>query len=206
MFTKTVLASILCITLTSCTSPKIKYDQQNTLGIVLNEKTIVQASGNLVHKNRVNLSNINIYQKVFVLDSGTAVTYEDVRVSSGYKLTYGINQIIGFVFTDYNYEFVQMQGNLHYYKLHKNNEVLYVILENINKKGLHIIYGISESTFNKLQKAITANESINEYTDTPKQKALKANDYSNYIKSNWNTKNIIFDNIVSRVGFKKAMK
>jgi hypothetical protein len=99
-----------------------------------------------------------------------------------------------------------MQGNLHYYKLHKNNEVLYVILENINNKGLHIIYGISESTFNILQKAITANESISKNIATLKQKDLKVNDYSSYIKSNWNTKNIIFDNIVSRVGFKKAIK
>jgi|GEM_PF-5244978 len=208
MLIKITLAFSMSLILTSCTSPAIKYDNKNTLSITLNEKIITKGTGSIAYENRVNLSNINIYQKVFVLDSGMIVTYEDAYVSSGYKFSYGVNRTIGIVFPNYSYKLVSMQGNLHFYELSTDTTKIYLIVQNMNAKGLRLVYGMDKNIFKKIQRAVKADKSIkaSPRLNTSELKTISDTVARGYIKSDWNMKNIILDTIISKINSGKAIK
>jgi hypothetical protein len=193
----------LAILLSGCSTANIvNNEQNNSLEIKTQDMSIIKSSGSLVYESRVNLSNINIYQRVYKIQNGALITYEDINVASGYIFNKGINPIVQDVFKPlYTYEFIYSKGNLFFYTLtpkdkSKNKE--YLIVENLNKRALKFVYGLDKSGFEKIIDALKNDLTL----QIPKQskKNAPAQDLKSYIKSNWNYKNIVLDNLVSKVG------
>lgn len=208
MFFKITLASLLLISFSSCTSPTIKYNNKHKLEIVLDNKTIIEGLGTLSYENRVNLININIYQRVLNLDNDTIITYENVDISTGYRLTYGINRTVGIIFPEFNYALIATHGNLHFFKLFNSNGSLYLIVENMNKKGLRLVYGMPKTTFEAIQIAINKNRSvvIPTISGSKPKNSITKKIASSYVKSGWSNKNIILDTMITKIGHKKPIK
>lgn len=196
---KIILATLLAISFISCSTSNIQYDDKNSLTITTDSQIIVKSRVKKVYENRVNLSNINIYQDVLILDNSTILIYENIRISSGYKFSYGINRIIGIVFSDYTYDLLSSKGNLQFYKLSNNKETLYLIAQNLNKKGLKILYSLDKSMFKKVQQTLVNSTTLIETQSKAKSFSSDSN-ASQCIKSNWSIKNIILDNIIQKVG------
>jgi len=200
--TFTILAFMLLF-FTSCSNPHLSY-KNDKLAINTKDQVIIEGNNISVYKNKINLSNINIYQYVLQLNNGAIVTYERISVSSGYVFSYGVNRVIGNVFNKYDYESVGVQGNIHFFKLVNKKETLYLVVENMNKKGLKMIYGINENIFNEILDALKNEKSIRIENYTNRKNSIE--DYTQYIKSNWNMKNLIIDNIITKIGGKKSIK
>jgi hypothetical protein len=134
------------------------------------------------------------------MQSGQLITYEDALVSSGYKFNYGMGKTIGLIFPEYKYDLLDTKGNLHFFKLINKQDTVYLILENINKKRIKIIYGLNENLFNEIFNRLIHNKvgSLRKSID-PKKKAIDKNK-SVYIKSRWSSKNIILDTIIVKIG------
>ena len=193
----------LVILLNGCTTAHIINNQHNdTLELATKEKSIIKASGKLLFENRVNLSNINIYQRIYKMDTGAIITYEDVRVASGYIFNKGMNPIVQNVFKpNYTYDFVYSKGNIFFYILSTKDKSMqkeYLIVENLNKRALKFVYGLNKEGFYKLIDALKNDSELQIPVQT--QKMVSVENISSYIKSNWNYKNIVLDNLVSKVG------
>ncbi len=194
---KIILTSLIAL-LSSCASPHINVNDY-TLSITLENNRTINAYGNKSFERKINLSNINIYQYVYTMDSGPVLTYEDAIVATQYRLNYGIPQIIDIVFTDYNVKSISHKGNIHFFKLTNYHETLYLIVDNMNKKRVKLVYGFDKKTFESLYNAIVNNDRNIVLENFTKKKRTLAFDPETYINSSWNQKNIILDGILTKV-------
>jgi len=197
---KKILITTLLLTFFGCSSPSIKREGNETLRIEIDSKTVVEASGEIIYKSRVNLSNINIYQYVYKMKSGRYLTYEDASVATGYKFYYGINRTIDIIFPKYQTEILNSNGNLYFVKLtNTDNSAVYLILENINKKRLKFLYGFDKNELQSIYNSLHLQskvESINsKVTDKKNDSAPE-----DFIISNWSYKNIILDGLLMKYG------
>ena len=82
-----ILLTTLLLFLNACTSPSLEH-QDNQLEILMHNKSIVKGVGKQIYEKRVILSNINIYQKVYLMSNNRVLTYEDVKI--GTKSIYNV--------------------------------------------------------------------------------------------------------------------
>lgn len=200
---KTIIIISLCILLSACTIPHIEH-KNNTLLISMHNKNLIKATGKLIFEHRVNLINLYIDQKVYLMESGSVITYEDATVTSGYQYNHGMKRTVGIIFFNYSYDLLDTKGNLFFFKLTNREDTQYMILENMNKKRVKMVYGLDEYTFNNIFHALSKNEKIPKSLEQTKQKLV--HDKSTYIKSNWSNKNIILDTLITKPMSKKRVK
>jgi hypothetical protein len=195
---KLIIASFIAL-FSACSSPHIQKIDNHTLQIVLDDKKVIKGYGKVVYENRINLSNINIYQQVYKMDSGIYLTYEDATVATGYKYNFGVSRTVDIVFSDYNSKIINNKGNIYFIELTNYSEKMYLILENINKKRLKLIYGFNKELFIDLYKTLIKDDNIILKSLKPKNKHSISKPQE-YINSSWNQRNIILDGIITKVG------
>ena len=195
-----LIISTLTVLVGACASPSIQQVDDYTLQIQLDDTRTIKGYGKILYKSRVNLSNINIYQYVYMMEDGLILTYEDAQVGTSYKLSYGVKRMVDIIFPNYNISSIESKGNFYFISLKNYNETIYLILENINKKRYKLVYGFDKNTFNNLFNTI-----VNDKDIVIKSKAKhKSNDITvdpkNYIQSGWNQRNITLDVILTKTG------
>ena len=197
-----LLISTLAV-FTACSTPHIIHNEDtHSLELSLNNSSIASTTdAKLLYKSRVNLSNINIYQFVYETQSGLVLTYEDVQVSSGYLFTKGMKVVVHNVFIDYSYDLMYTKGNTYFFKLisKKDQTVIYMLIEKKSNRSLQIVYGFTPDLFEELIEASKNNKTLNN-TILIKKSTKPLQDTNFYIKSEWNYKNIILDNLISKAG------
>jgi len=181
----------------ACATPHIQ-NNNNILKITMKDKSIVKGTGELIYENRVNLVNIDIEQKVYIMDDGSVLTYEDAPVSTGYVYSYGMKRIVGIIFPQYNYDLIDTKGNIFFFKLYSKTDIQYMILENMNKKRIKFVYGISQNVFQSIFNSLINEQKMPKNTQII-NRTIK-DDKTLYIKSKWSSKNIIVDTIITRTG------
>jgi len=194
---KILLTTSLILLFNACSTPHIE-NNDNTLAISMHDKDIIKADGKLIYESRVDLLNIDVEQKVYIMDNGSILTYEYASVSTGYIYSYGMNRTVGILFPQYNYDLIDTKGNIHFFKLYNKEEVIYMILENMNKKRIKMVYGLSKNTFDSLFNTLVNEKELVINRESLKQTFLL--DKSTYIKSRWSNKNIILDTIITKMG------
>ena len=196
---KTIITS-LAILLGACASPKIHKVDDYTLQIEFDDNKAITGYGKIIYKSRVNLTNINIYQNVYKLDSGLILTYEDASISTGYQFNYGVNKMVGIIFNDYNAKIISNKGNFYFIELQNYNETLYLILDNMNKKRYKLVYGFDKDTFYNIYDQVINDVQALVNSDTTNKKSIKTKEPQLYINSSWNQRNIILDVILTKIG------
>jgi len=200
---KIIIISLL-IFFSACSMHHIQYNQKKSMEISLDNISVLQTNTKILYENRVNLSTVNIEQSVLQTQQGDILTFEDATVQSGYKFSYGVNRTVGIIFSAYNYDIVDTKGNIYFIILSKKDDRLYLILENMNKKRLKIVYGFKEDDFNKILEKIVHNKKM--LIENKSNKQILKKDKKLYIQSNWNMKNIIIDTIVYKDGGSKILR
>ena len=142
---KSIILS-LAMLFSACATPYIEHTQDNLLQITMNDKLIIKGEGNPLFKNTIKLLNLTIQQRIFLMDDDTVLTYEDATASMGYRYNYGIQKTVSIIFPQYNYELIDIKGNIHFFTLKTNTNTEYLILENMNKKRIKMIYGLDKKT------------------------------------------------------------
>ncbi len=199
---KSIILS-LAMLFSACATPYIEHTQDNLLQITMNDKLIIKGEGNPLFKNTIKLLNLTIQQRVFLMDDDTVLTHEDATASMGYRYNYGIQKTVSIIFPQYNYELIDIKGNIHFFTLKTNTNTEYLILENMNKKRIKMIYGLDKKLFEKLLSARSKEESpsLEKYISVQSTEAHK--DISLHIKSTWDIKSSILNKLVAQVGRRK---
>ena len=182
----------------ACTTPHIQ-NNNNILEITMKDKSIVKGSGKILYENRVNLLNINVLQKVYRMDNGSILTYEDAPVSTAYVYSYGMKRTVGIVFPQYSNNLIDIQGNIFFFKLTNEKSTLYMILENINKKRIKFVYGLDQNLFQSIYSSLATGSKVLKNNKSDDSENIQE-DKTIYIKSRWNNKNIILDGIITKTG------
>lgn len=94
---------------------------------------------------------------------------------------------------------------MQFYKLSNTKETLYMIVQNLNKRALKVLYGFDKQMFDKIKIAFKKRDTFIDTQSVSVISSLDTNS-SHYIKSSWNVKNIILDNIISKVGSRNAIR
>ena len=192
---KTILTSLMVL-FSACSTPHIK-NINDTLQITSKEQSLISDTGKVLYESRVNLVNINVLQKVYKMSNGSILTYEDASLSTGYIYSYGMSRTVGLIFPQYNTELLDTQANMYFFKLSNEKDTLYMILENMNKKRIKLLYGFTKESFTNISKSIVNNKEIN---ITSAINLNESTSYDSYVKSRWNSKNIILDTIITKMG------
>ena len=190
----------LAILFSACATPHIEHTQDNLLCITMKNKFVIQGEGKPLLHQKTKLLNLNIEQTVFEMDDKSILTYEDAIADAGYKFKYGMQKTVGIIFSDYNYELVDIKGNIHFFKLLSQDKVEYLILENMNKKRIKFIYGLNKNIFNGLLKVLSDKETtpLCNIISSGSNEILK--DKNAYIKSSWNMNSSVLNNLIMKVG------
>jgi len=191
---KYIYVILIILLLNSCTTPTINQ-KRNCLSITYNSKILFQEQGTIIYNKRINLININIYQYIYCI-ADQYIIYEYVKAENSYKFTKGIKRSAGMIFDTNKYSLDYNKGNLYFFTLQKNSQSIYLILENINSSALKFLYGFSKNAYLKIMQAVKEDTtSTVQFISSDVISKLNINDN---IKTNWNPKLIIIDQIVSK--------
>lgn len=198
---KKLLITSLVVTLSGCiTSSSIAQIDNHALQIQFDTNKTITGHGEIIYKNRVNLTNIYIDQYVYKLDSELILSYEDAVVGTTYQFNYGVNRMLSIIFSEYNTSVIDNKVNLYFIELKNETEVIYLILNNINKKRYKFIYGFNKDTFNGIYNSIMNDKEVLVHSAVRHDKDKIISNPQKYIHSNWNPKNIVLDTILQKVG------
>jgi len=204
-----IIITPLLIFLISCVSPHIIKTTNNELFITLEKNTLIKGKGTLIYKDNINLTHLNIEQNVFIMGNNQVLIYEEAIVNNGYKFNYGMKRTINIIFPNYKARLLKRKANIHFFELINKRDIEYLILENMNKKRLKIIYGFDKETLNIICNSlididIDIDNNMSYSNSLPFLKIKK--DTSSYIKSKWSIKNIVLDNILAKKSTIKVKK
>ena len=205
----TLIVTTLLFLSACATQPSLHYDNHEKVSIVMNDKILFEGKGNLVYTHRINLQSLSIKQSVLQMSDATLLSYEDAKVQSGYQFTHGMNRLIHLLFNNYQSKLVATKGNIFLYELADLNqkERIYLILENMNKKRVKLLYGLDKERFDVLSKILLKTSTSTLHVVQIKQKTQKKPiNASMQIKTQWSYKNIILDGMIRKVGGKARRK
>jgi len=197
MLKQSSLSLALFLTFLGCSTTHVVVQKDQNIKIVLDTTTIVQAPGKLLKENSIDLTHIKVYQSLYKL-KGHIITYEEAVAQNGYKFQYSIPKTVGLVFSNYRYKKIKSIGSFTFFELHNKNsdEVVYLLVENINKKRLKFLYGMTQDNFYTLLQHIQNKKII--VLDTHNNESYNTQEKNTSIKSSWNFKNIILDTLVEK--------
>ena len=201
MHTLTKGTITLLLLFSACSSPQMHYDdKQQTFNMIIGDELIAKSRAKKLYEERVRLSHINIYQSVYILEDGNIITYEEAYTEPYYIFARSIDMLIYTIFDDYQSKLIERIGNIYFYTLKKKDKILYLLVQNRNKKKLDLLYGTDKDGFEALLQSVKNENIKNSFSHVLQNKPSSTVNAADYIQSSWSYKNSIFSELVKREG------
>ncbi len=198
---KTIIYSIIVLLFfTGCSAPHISFnDTIKAFELTRNNEILLTQDARQVFQGRVSLPHISIYQYIYKLDNADFIIYEQAYTHPYYIFDKNIDVIVSRIFPDYNVKRSARIGNLYFYTLEPeaHTYILYMVVENQNKKLLKIMYSKDKSIFDRLLHKLDKNA---QFADLKLDKNISNKHCHLFIKSKWNYKNILFTDLLKQEG------
>jgi hypothetical protein len=190
---------------TACTAPQVDYNKKiKAFELTYKHDILFTQDALRVFESRVNLSNINIYQYIYKLDNGEFIVYEQAYAHPYYIFDASIDKLISKIFPHYHSKRSAVVDNLYFYTLKSsvNNETMYMLVENQNKKLLKIMYAKDKRMLEAIMQQLDATVKFADQQNSSSSICFKGKKEvcRPFIKSEWNHKNTIFVELVKRQG------
>ena len=182
-----------------CANSSIKMPESNQL-LISNEKTTIDVTTPVVETTIRNMSSIYIDQSIIAVDEKSCIVYEDIRTAGGYKFNYSYKRSIDLIFNAYSVEEGKSYGNLTLYRLtlrDKAKTAVNLLALTASKRSLKLVYGFDDKAVATIEESLEQNNTVIKYTLST---TTERRDHC--IKSNWEPKLLILDNLVGKVGGK----
>jgi len=193
------LTSITLLIVSGCSNSTIQMRDDNQL-IISNDKTTVEVRTPVIETTRINMSSVYIDQNIIAVDDNRCIVYEDIRTAGGYRFNYAYKRSIDLIFNAYSVEVRKRYGNLTLYRVtlrDKDRSALNLLALTASKKSLKLVYGFDDKVLTALEDSLDQNNTVIKYelsTTTERR--------DHCIKSNWQPKLLIMDNLVGKEGGK----
>ncbi len=193
----TVLCTVLLLFLGACSNSSIGMKKSSQL-LISNDETMINVKIPIVEKRRINLSALYIDQNILAVDNERCLVYEDINTAAGYRFDHAYKHSIELIFNAYRVNERKRYGNLTLYRLtlrDENRTELNLLALTASKKSLKLLYGFDDEESVVLEKSLDQNNTVLYYafsSSTDKREHC--------IKSDWQPKLQIIDNLVGREG------
>lgn len=181
----------------ACASPQITT-APSKLGIVIDDKQL-DVSATLQDEETLVFDKARIKRSRYRLDTDQVVVLEEVRTASLYQFQYDARRSLDIIFGAKAVKQLDRVGNMDFYAITSRDEagVLYAVAQNLNKKGIRILYGLDPEQMRDAMRhvgseAYTSADEWGEAVTLPETKTA--------YKSHWSPKSFIIDGLLIRVG------
>lgn len=193
------LTAITLLIVSGCSNSTIQMRDDNQL-IISNDKTTVEVRTPAIETTRINMSSVYVDQNIIAVNEDSCIVYEDIRTAGGYRFNYAYKRSIDLIFNAYKVEECKRYGNLTLYRVtlrDKDRSALNLLALTASKKSLKLVYGFDDKALTALEDSLDQNNIVIKYelsTSTERR--------DHCIKSNWQPKLLIMDNLVGKEGGK----
>ncbi len=173
---------------------------ERDLLIITNNKTSINVTTPLVETKRINMSRLYIDQSIIAADDAHYIVYEEIHTAGGYRFNHAYKRSIDLIFNAYSVEERKRYGNLTIYRLvlrDQEKSTLNLLALTASKRSLKFIYGFYEKAVKAIQESLEQNSTVVNYA-----LSITTERRDHCIKSNWQPKLLILDNLVSKEGGK----
>ena len=182
-----------------CSSSSITMPERDLL-VMSNDKTSIEVSAPVIKTRRINMGSLYVDQNIIAVDENHCIVYEDIRTASGYRFNYAYKRSIDLIFDAYRVEEGKSYGNLTLYRVTLRDEkktAINLLALTASKMSLKLVYGFDDSAVTALEESLEQNNTVIEYrlSSTAKRR-------DHCIKSKWQPKLLIMDNLVGKMGGK----
>ena len=180
-----------------CANSSIKMPESNLL-IISNDKTTIEVTTPIIETTRINMSSVYIDQNIIAVNENRCIVYEDIRTAGAYRFNYAYKRSIDLIFNAYSVEEGKSYGNLTLYRVtlrDENRSMVNLLALTASKKSLKLVYGFDDEAVTAIENSLDQNNTVIKYifsTTTERR--------DHCIKSNWQPKLLIMDNLVGTEG------
>ena len=182
-----------------CANSSIKMPESNLL-IISNDKTTIEVTTPIIETTRINMSSIYIDQNIIAVNENRCIVYEDIRTAGAYRFNYAYKRSIDLIFNAYSVEEGKSYGNLTLYRVtlrDENRSMVNLLALTASKMSLKLVYGFDDEAVTAIENSLDQNNTVIKYTLST---TTERRDHC--IKSNWQPKLLILDNLVGKEGGK----
>lgn len=180
-----------------CANSSIKMPESNLL-IISNDKTTIEVTTPIIETVRINMSSVYIDQNIIAVNENRCIVYEDIRTAGAYRFNYAYKRSIDLIFNAYSVEEGKSYGNLTLYRVtlrDENRSMVNLLALTASKKSLKLVYGFDDEAVTAIENSLDQNNTVIKYTLST---TTERRDHC--IKSNWQPKLLIMDNLVGTEG------
>jgi len=186
---------LIILLLNSCSSPSL-FIHNKTIGVIADQKKIT-VTAKILQKEQITLDRIHIKRVVYKLNNVTQhLVYEDVKITSPYQFQYAVPKTIGILFETQEYHMIDHIGNLSFFSIKREGKILLLIAQNLNKKKIHLVYGLTEKQLQTVMKHVGSQKILKPI------KALMLPASTKAFLIHWNAKMIIIDGLLKHMSMK----
>jgi len=184
---------IVWIFLAGCSSASLYATQNGTIAIEIDGKKIASAVEKKCEDNIV-LDGLLVERVEYVTGNGDPIVYEYARTQAPYKFHYEVWQSLRIIFDAQSVTRLARTGNLGFYTVRlQEGSIVFVIAQNMNKRGIKMVYGLSREQMTAIASEAGESFSIAEVS-RPLSREGKA------FLSRWNPKMTILDALLETEG------
>jgi uncharacterized protein YcfL len=197
IYLRSVVTFILFYFLTGCSSPTLSVQDNQKIAIEIDQKQISVDAKELKSENLM-MSRLKIKRTLYALDNKRQyIVYEEIQVTTPYQFQYDMPRTISILFETNNYSMVDRVGNLSFFVIKmKNEKDLLLIAQNLNKKGIRLIYGLNKEQFRQAMKHVGVKKDI----ALGQPLLLQSNEKAFLVR--WSPKMVITDGLLKRISIK----
>ena len=193
------ISSIMAVSLfllSGCIRSALTMPERDLL-IIANEKSSIEVKSSDVETTHRNMGSITVVQKVLAVDEKQCLVYEDISTAPGYRFNYAYKRSIDLIFNAYRVEKIKAYGNITLYRviLRDEDKTSFNLLAlTASKKSLRLLYGYDDDAQAKIEEGLEHNATVRyELAHTSERR-------DHCIKSSWQPKLLVFDNLVGKEG------
>jgi hypothetical protein len=171
---------------------------ESNLLIISNDKTTIEVTTPIIETTRINMSSVYIDQNIIAVNENRCIVYEDIRTAGAYRFNYAYKRSIDLIFNAYSVEEGKSYGNLTLYRVtlrDENRSMVNLLALTASKKSLKLVYGFDDEAVTAIENSLDQNNTVIKYTLST---TTERRDHC--IKSNWQPKLLIMDNLVGTEG------
>ena len=194
---KSIITVSLLFLFEACSNSGLTMETKNRL-VISNDETFVRVKTPYVETKRINLGPLYVDQYIIASDDERCIVYEDIRTAVGYRFNYAYRRSIDLIFNAASVDELKHYGDLTFYRLtlrDGNSSRLNLLALTSSKKSLKLLYGFDDDELVVLEKSLDQNKRVLYY-----EFSNSTDKRSHCIKSGWQPKVQILDNLVGREG------
>ncbi|WP_345984328.1 hypothetical protein WCX49_06735 [Sulfurimonas sp. HSL-1656] len=192
---KPLFISICSVLFVGCSSPSIIEKDDLLLGVEIGQDRLT-VSTEKIAEDRIGMQGLTIRRTLYAVQGGRHIVYELAVTQPPYRYHYDLGRSLDLIFAARKVSQIDRIGNLGFYAIEwKEGGVLLAVAQNMHKRGIKMIYGLSAAQMEEALERAASDHTAN--LDAFKSIMVLDGDKSAF-KSRWVPKLLILDTLITR--------